>query len=467
MTDWATLSRLDGVAQAELCAKGEITSEELFDAAQRRIEALNPLVRAVVTVHRERRSSTRSGPLSGVPFLMKDASPWPGIRWSLGSRVFAQNVAPQHTPYSEKLANAGLQCVGKSATSEFGLLGSTETLLEGATLNPWDLSYSAAGSSGGSAAAVAAGIVPLAHANDGGGSIRIPASVCGLFGFKPSKGRTLPAAFSSSDFLDITSDHCISRSVRDSAHFLAITEDPAHPQPVGFVRDPIQKKLRIGTWTRTAMGEEPEPAIKKAHEEALALLTSLGHIVEPISPPVTDGPALGDAFFLVAGAAIAGVVDMVDRMRGEPVQQNELEPFTWALIESFQARGPAGLDMARKAFASAVRAYREATREYEVIMTPTLATGPWRLGHLSPILPREELIRRTARSVGYTPIHNIAGCPSMSVPLCFPDKGLPLGTLFSAASGADALLLGLAYQLEQAKPWKDHWPRYSIPGLFS
>jgi len=467
MTNWATLARLDGVAQAELCAKGEVSSKELFDAAQRRIEALNPLVRAVVTVHREGRSLVRTGPLSGVPFLMKDASPWPGMRWSMGSRLFAQNVAQQHTPYGGALADAGLQCVGKSATSEFGLLGSTETLLEGATLNPWDLSYSAAGSSGGSAAAVAAGLVPLAHANDGGGSIRIPASVCGLFGFKPSKGRTLPAAFASSDFLDMTSDHCISRSVRDSAHFLAITEDPAHPQPVGYVRDPIHRKLRIGTWTQTVMGEEPEPSIKKAHEEALALLTSLGHIVEPISPPVIDGPILGDAFFLVAGAAIAGVVDMVDRLRGEPVQENELEPFTWALIESFQAGGPEALVMARSTFASVVRAYRETTKQYDVIVTPTLATGPWRVGFLSPILPREELIRRTARAVGYTPIHNIAGCPSMSVPLCFPKEGLPLGTLFSAAAGADALLLGLAYQLEQAKPWKDHWPRYSIPGLFS
>lgn len=467
MTDLATLARLDGVAQAELRARGEITSEELFEAALRRIEALNPLLRAVVTVHRERRPSARPGPLSGVPFLMKDASPWPGVRWSLGSRLFARNVAPQHTPYSARLADAGLECVGKSATSEFGLLGSTETLLEGATLNPWDLSYSAAGSSGGSAAAVAAGIVPLAHANDGGGSIRIPASVCGLFGFKPSKGRTLPAAFSSSDFLDITSDHCISRSVRDSAHFLAITEDPAHPQPVGLVRHPVDRRLRIGTWTQTAMGEQPETAVQEAHDDALKLLESLGHVVEPIAPPVVDGPALGEAFFLVAGAAIADVVDTVDRMRGEPVQEHELEPFTWALIEALQARGPGALDQARDSFASAVRAYREATRGYDVIVTPTLATGPWRLGHLSPVLPRHELIRRTARSVGYTPIHNIAGCPSMSVPLCFPEGGLPLGTLFAAAPGDDALLLALAYQLEQARPWKDHWPRYSIPELFA
>lgn len=384
----------------------------------------------------------------------------------MGSRLFKQNVGPHHTPYSAKLADAGLQCVGKTATSEFGLLGSTETFLEGATHNPWDLSYSAAGSSGGSAAAVAAGLVPFAQANDGGGSIRIPASVCGLFGFKPSKGRTLPAAFASSDFLDMTSDHCISRSVRDSAHFLAITEDPSATKPVGFVDRPINRKLRIGSWTKTAMGESPELNVAKAHEDALNLLTSLGHEVEIIDVPSFHGPALGEAFFLVAGAAIAGVVDMVDKMRGEPVQQHELEPFTWALIEAFQDAGPDGLDRSRKTFAQTVRLYRETTQKYEIIVNPTLATGPWRLGHLSPVLPKDELIRRTARAVGYTPIHNIAGCPSMSVPLCFPADGLPLGTLFSAAPGEDALLFALAYQLEEARPWKNHWPRYSIPVQF-
>jgi len=465
MADLATLARLDGVAQAELCARGEVSAEELFAAALARIDALDPLLRSVVTVNRERPRRPGAGPLSGVPFLVKDSTPWPGLRWSLGSRLFAKNMAPQQTPYGARLAEAGLACVGKSALSEFGLLGSTETLLEGATHNPWGLALSAAGSSGGSAAAVAAGIVPIAHANDGGGSIRIPASVCGLFGFKPSKGRTLPASFGSSDFLDITSDHCVTRSVRDSAHFLAITEDTSHQAPVGLVRDPIDRKLRIAAWSRTAMGEEPDPAVLRAHESALSLLADLGHIVEPIAPPACDGPALGDAFFIVAGAAVSGIIDMVDRMRGVPVQRDELEPFSWALVDSFQARGPEALPRARAAFALAVQSYRDATRGHDVVLTPTLATPPWPLGHLSPVLSYAELFRRTARAVGYTPIHNIAGCPSMSVPLGVSDQGLPLGALFSAAPGADALLLRLAYQLEQARPWKDRWPPYSIPAL--
>jgi amidase len=465
MTELASLARLDGMAQAELCARGEVSAAELLDACLARIDALNPLLRAVVTVVRERPPPASSGPFSGVPFLVKDAMPWPELRWSMGSRLFAANVAQQQTPYGRRLEESGLVCVGKSATSEFGLLFSTETLLEGVTHNPWSLACSATGSSGGSAVAVAAGLVPLAHANDGGGSIRIPASACGLFGFKPSQGRTVPASFARSDFGDMTSDHCISRSVRDSALFLSLTEDRSSGTPVGFVRDPIARKLRIATWTRTILGAEPEPPVRRAYDEAVALLTELGHGVEPIPPPPFDGPALRDAYFLVVGAAIAGVVEVVDQTRGVPVQSDELEPFTWALVETFLARGPDALPQSRAVLARAARAYLETTRGYDVVLTPTSATTPWLIGHLSPTLGREELLRRTGRAIGYTPIHNIAGCPGMSVPLHFPEDGPPIGTHFAAAPGADALLLGLAYQLEQARPWKDRWAPYSIPAL--
>ncbi|MFP2925704.1 amidase [Pyxidicoccus sp. 3LG] len=466
MRDLASLARLDGVAQAELLSRGEVSADELFDACQARIDALNPLLRAVVTVARESPRTSKPGPFSGVPFLVKDATAWPGLRWSMGSRLFSANVARQQTPYGRRLEESGLVCAGKSATSEFGLLSSTETLLEGVTHNPWDLACSTGGSSGGSAAAVAAGLVPLAHANDGGGSIRVPASACGVFGFKPGRGRTVPASFSSSDFGDMTSDHCISRSVRDSALFLSVTEDRSGGTPVGFVREPVARKLRIATWTRTMMGAEPELPARRAHDEAVALLVELGHTVETIPPPAFEGSSLADAFFLVAGAAVAGIIDTVDRTRDVPVQTDELEPFTWELVEAFLEYGPDALPHSRAAFARAVQAYSEATRGYDVVLTPTVATGPWRLGHLSPVLSREALLQRTARAIGYTPIHNIAGCPAMSVPLHFPDDGLPIGTHFAAAPGADALLLGLAYQLEQARPWKERWPPYSVPARF-
>lgn len=466
MPDLASLARLDAIAQADLIARRELSADEAFDACLARIDALDPLLHAVVTVARKPEGAPAPGPLSGVPFLVKDVSPWPGLRWSMGARLFARNIAPAHTPYSQRLADAGLVCVGKTATSQLGLLGSTETLLEGITHNPWELSVSAAGSSGGSAAAVAAGLVPLAHANDGGGSIRIPASVCGLFGFKPSRGRTVPAAFASSDFLDMTSDHCISRSVRDSALFLSLTEDRPSGERATFVRDPLRRRLRIGAYTTTAMGTEPEPAVRGAFDDAVKLLSELGHTVAPIAAPVFDGRLLGDAFFLVAGAAIDGVVEAMDAMRGVPVQEGELEPFTWALIEAFRAAGPEALSRARATFSAAVVAYQTAVQGHDVILTPTLATVPWPIGHLSPVLGREELIGRTAASVGYTPIQNIAGCPAMSVPLCFPEQGLPIGVQLAAPRGDDAVLLGLAYELEAARPWRERWAPYSIPALF-
>jgi len=464
MTDQARLALLDATAQAELCARGEVSAAELHAAALARIDALNPLLRAVVTVARDRPRVAPLGPFAGVPFLVKDAMPWPGLRWSMGARLFASNVASRHTPFGDRLERAGLECVGKTALSELGLLASTETLLEGATHNPWDLSLSAGGSSGGSAAAVAAGLVPLAHANDGGGSIRTPASLCGVFGFKPSRGRTVPASFGGSDFLDMTSDHCITRSVRDSARFLSITKDVESGDAAGFVREPVRRSLRVAACTRTLLGAEPDAEVARAHADAMALLVELGHEVEPVQLPVFD-PALGEAFFVVAGAAVAGVVDLMDRQRGTPVQHGELEPFTWSLEERFRAAGPDALPRARARFAQAVRTWLQATRDFDVVLTPTTPRRAWRLGYLSPVLDANELIDRAGQVLGYTPIHNIAGCPAMSVPLCFPATGAPIGAHLAAAPGADALLFGLAYQLEQARPWRDRWPPYSIPAL--
>jgi amidase len=418
----------------------------------------------VVTVATDHDRPVRQGPLSGVPFLVKDAMPWPGLRWSMGSRLFARNVAPRHTALGDRLERAGLVCVGKSALSELGLLHSTESLLEGVTHNPWDLSLSAGGSSGGSAAAVAAGLVPLAHASDGGGSIRVPASMCGVFGFKPSRGRTVPASFGGSDFQDMTSDHCLTRSVRDSALFLSITEDREGADVVGFVREPVRRSLRVAACARTLLGDEPEVEVARAHADAAALLTELGHEVVPVQLPVFDD-SLGDAFFVVSGAAVATLVDLMDRLRDSPVQRDELEPFSWALEERFRAAGADALPRARACFARAVSAWMQATRGFDVVLTPTVATRPWRLGHLSPLLGHDELRRRISRAIGYTPVQNIAGCPAMSVPLTFFEGGAPMGAHLSAAPGADAVLLGLAYQLEEARPWKDRWPPYSIPAL--
>lgn len=461
--DLRTLARLDATAQAALVRDGELSHAEAFDAALARIDALDPLLRSVVSVQRER-PPPRQGPFCGVPFLMKDASPWPGLPWTLGARLFRHQRVGTPTVYARRLSDAGLMCVGKAATAELGLLASTETLLAGATHNPWDLSRSAGGSSGGSAASVAAGLVPLAHANDGGGSIRIPASACGVVGFKPSRGRTLSPSPATNAFLEITSDHCITRSVRDTAQFLALTEDPSAPQPIVVARRACPP-LRIATWSTTMLGGEPSDEVRSALTATQALLETLGHRVTSVAAPRFEGPALTDAFFVVAGAAVAAIVDRVDAARGTPVQEDELEPFTWAVAERFRAAGEQALPSARAAFADAVRRYGEATRGFDVVLTPTVASEPWPLGHLSPVLSYPTLVERTGRILGYTPIQNIAGAPAVSLPLAWGPSGLPIGMQLAAAPGADQTLLDLAYQLEEAKPWRDRWPPFSIPAL--
>lgn len=464
MTDTFSLSQLDAIEQARLVTRGELSAQELTASAASRIAALNPLLGALVDAT-EPSGAPHGGPLSGVPFVVKDVLPWPELRWSMGSRLFRNNITRRDTPIGKQLRAAGLCCVGKSAMSEFGLLASTETLLEGVTHNPWRLSYSPGGSSGGSAAAVAAGIVPLAHANDAGGSIRIPASACGVFGFKPSRGRTLPTGFSESDFLRMTSDGCISRSVRDSALFISLIEDRASSLPsLGFVQAPLSHSLRIASMARSMWGAAPAPAVERALQQTIALLESLGHRVEPIAPPEFE-PGLGDALLLVAAAAIAALVSAQDRARREPVQRFELEPFTWALVDDFAERGPGALELARHALERAARSYRDALVGYDVLLTPTLAREPWEIGYLSPILTRAQLEPRITECMAYTPLQNIAGAPAMSVPLATSESGLPIGMHFAAAPGDDALLLKLAYQLEAARPWQDRWPAYSIARL--
>ncbi len=462
------IARLDATAQAELVQRGELSAAELLDAAEQRVRLLEPLLHtmaSVVDFGRVRAMRPANGPFHGVPFLIKDTTPYPGLRWSIGSRLMRHNTSAPPTPFVKRVDAAGLVVIGKSTTSELGLLGSTETLAEGITHNPWDLSRSATGSSGGSAVAVAAGLVPIAHANDGGGSIRIPASANGVFGFKPSRGRTVTAIVGQSAFGDLTSDGSVSRSVRDTARLLSLVEDEQLAYRMGFVAGPDKRRLRIGTWSQTFDGREPDPEVARAHAATLGLVTELGHRVEEAKRPALDTESLGDAFFLVAGAAVAGLAQMVGSMRGAEVRDDELEPFSWALARRAQERGPAGLEAARAQFANAARAYLDATAGYDVILTPVLATQTWRIGHLSPLVPADELIRRTSEAVGYTPIHNVAGAPAMSVPLHTSRDGLPIGVQFAAKPGDDATLLALAYELEAARPWADRWPAVSVPML--
>ncbi|MDI3289869.1 amidase family protein [Polyangium sp. 15x6] len=458
------LWELDAVGQAALVKSGEVSALDLVDAAIARIEKLEPVVHAVASVDfdaaREKARSRPSGPLGGVPFLIKDVLAYPGHKFTLGSRLFRDYIAPAGSPYTDQLDAAGLVTLGKTTTSEFGLLGSTETLLAGITRNPWDLTKSALGSSGGAAAAVASGMVPMAHASDGGGSIRIPASACGLFGFKPGHRRCVTTG--QVDTFELVIDHCVSRTVRDSALLLSLTEDPdAHPR-VGYVDRPLDRKLRIGVYSTTLLGRAPDPEVMRALSQTMRLCADLGHEVVEAPPPPVDGVLLSEAFFDSAGAAMHEIVRSMESMLGRSIGEDDLELFTLALIHHSRSL-PEGAEARAKATVAHASARMLSYMEsYDVLLCPTLPVAPYDLGTLAPHLDRELLIRRTEVLAGYTPIYSMAGVPAMSVPLGSSESGLPLGSHFAAPLGQEATLLGLAYQLEAAAPWRHRWPAVTI-----
>ena len=455
------LANLDAIAQADLVRTGEITALELVDAAIARIEAVEPHVHALTAVDfeaaRRRARAQPRGPLGGVPFLVKDLVAYPGLRHSMGSRLFARNIASNPTPYSDRLDDAGLIVIGKTTTSEFGLLGSTETILEGVTRNPWDPSRSAGGSSGGSAAAVASRMVPVAHASDGGGSIRIPAAMNGLFGFMPGTGRVVATAPGNMHGLLI--DHSVSWSVRDSALLLSLTEHTGGPAPpIGFVTGPSTTRLRIGVYTRTLMGMQPSDAIRAALESTAAICTQLGHAVIETDPPPVDGPALRDAFFTLAGGSLSQLFESMDPMLGRPVDDRDVEPFTLSLVEWFRRLPSAAMTQATTTLEASRRQMGAFLDRFDVALCPTIPSDLHALGTLAPALERDELIRRTEQLAGYTPVHNMAGVPAMTVPLHVASNGWPIGSHFAAASGREATLLNLAYELEEAVPWRHRRP---------
>lgn len=370
--------------------------------------------------------------------------------------MFRHNVASAGSPYTERLQTAGVIPLGKTTVSEFGLLGSTETLLSGVTRNPWQLAYSATGSSGGSAAAVACGMVPLAHASDGGGSIRIPASACGLFGFKPSRGRC--AVASPDDLGGLLTEHCVSRTVRDSALLLSVTADPKSLLPPLEPFERSDRTLRIGFYPSTLMGRKPDDEIAGFLWRAAELCESLGHEVVEVSAPPVDGPALSIAFFSLAGGTMSGLEQLMQGMLGRPLGNEDLEPFTLELISWFRGLDASVVAAAQAGMRAATQTMSSFMEGFDVLLCPTMPILPPALGTLAPNLGREELVRRTESLAGYTPIHSMAGLPAMSVPLFQSEKGLPVGMHFTAKLGHEQTLFSLAYQLEESAPWANRWP---------
>jgi amidase len=450
-------SGYDGIGQAQLVRSKQATALELVDSAIARIEAANPKLNAVVWEMFEHARTRAKGelpasPLTGVPYLIKDLNNVAGERTTRGSRFSADTPAMISDPMPQKAIEAGLVIVGKTNTPEFGLLPTTESLRLGPCHNPWNLDCSSGGSSGGAAAAVAAGLVPAAHASDGGGSIRIPSSCCGVFGLKPSRSR-MSLGLESTVLGGAVTENCVSRTVRDNAMLFSLTEDTgdfARFKPIGFVAGPAKQRLRIAFTKTSCNGVEPHPDVKAAVEASAKLCESLGHTIVPAQNPV-NGEAFYEAFLVVWSSLPA--------MLARRSQSNLFEPYTLELADYFIKLPPDALPKARAVFKETEAQVDAFMANYDAWLTPVLALPPVTLGELSPTLDLKMLTERRMHYAVYTQIHNVAGTPAMSAPLGMSQDGLPIGSQFAAAKGREDLLYALAYELEAAQPWATRTPK--------
>jgi amidase len=460
------LAWMDATETASRIRNRELTAVEVTEAAIRRAEALNPQLGYMVEPDfaraRAKAATTPAGLFGGVPFLIKDLDDYRGLPTRYGSRVF-RDAAPAtgQRPLLDAYDLAGLVVLGKSSTPEQGYLPTTEPLGAAPTRNPWDPTRSSGGSSGGAAAAVAAGVVPFAHASDGGGSIRIPASCCGLFGLKPSRGRL--RADPDRAPVSISVQHAVTRTVRDSAALFAATENTgpgsAHP-PIGLVAGPSTRRLKVGLLLVTGAGEAPEPEVAAAIESTAKLLSDLGHAVAPTMWPI-EGAQFGQDFLTYWASGAALDARAAEARLGRPPTEADMEPFSLGMARLIAGIPDSAVVAAIGRLRAAGAAYDRWLTDYDVILSPVLRAPPIPLGYVRGDVPFEELSARLTAYVGYTPLHNVAGAPAMSVPLHWTPSGLPVGSHLAARAGAERTLFELAYELERARPWSTRRPRVS------
>ncbi len=481
----------DAIGLAALVRAGDVSPAELLDAAAERIDARNPALNAVVYDMLDRAKARVNdlpdGPLRGVPFLVKDLKlKIEGHPTSNSSKLSATIPSKQTSVTFERYEAAGLQTLGKTNTPEFGIMGITEPDLRGPCRNPWNTDHTPGGSSGGSGAAVSARIVPIAHSGDGGGSIRIPASACGLFGLKPTRGRVSMSPFMGEAWAGFVQEHVLSRSVRDSALMLDIEFQPTPGEP--YVAPAKERpwldevttepgKLKIAFTKDTLFAGETHPDCLAAVDDAVALLTDLGHeVVE--AKPTFPKDELVHAYFLVVATGVARFIETTAADAGVRPRASDFEPVSWLLAQiAWKTPAPDYL--------AAVTAIQKASREvaaffeeHDAFVTSTLARPPAKIGELAlqsvervqmgllRALPFGALLRVALKEMGggklaYTPntqLFNQTGQPAMSVPLFWNESGLPIGTQVATKFGDEATLFRLAGQLERARPWAHRKP---------
>lgn len=482
-------SKYDALGLAELVRRGDVSPRELVSAAIDRVETLNPVLNAVVhnmfeSALKQAEGPLPDGPFRGVPFLLKDLmSLYAGEPITSGSRFFRGFVAPHDSEMVRHYRRAGVIVIGKTNTPEFGLLPFTESEFLGICRNPWNPDRTTGGSSGGSAAAVASGMVPMAGGGDGGGSIRIPASCCGIFGLKPSRGRTPTGPDYGELWRGAVVEHVLTRSVRDSAAMLDAVAgpDPGSPYFMERPRRPYLEecsappgRLRMAFSTGPMLGSSVHPDCKRAVVDAVHLLESLGHEVIEETLPV-DREAFNRAFLTLVCCETAGELGEAERIRGRRVPRNEVEASTWAMaLIGRSISGPEYVEAVRH-LQRVGRAVAPFFERYAAYVTPVVAGPPFPHGALQP-RPTERILlemmgafrapglmkamgalERAAGTVfewmSYTPLANATGQPAMSVPLAWNNDNLPIGVHFMGRYGDEATLFRLAGQLEQAAPW--------------
>ncbi len=464
---------MDATSLAELVKKGDIKPVEAVEAAIETIEQLNPKLNAVITPMFERameetKAENLQGPFAGVPMLLKDiAAEQAGVRHTEGSNFLGEYISLQNSELVNRFKKSGAIIIGVTNTPEFGLFGTTEPRRFGPTRNPWDIRRSPGGSSGGSAAAVSSGMAPMAHANDGGGSIRIPASCCGLFGLKPTRGRNPLGPEFGEMWAGLVSEHVVTRSVRDSAAMLDATAgpDPGAPYHAPAPSRPFLQevgadpgRLKIGVVLNSPSGSPVHEDCVAAVKETAKALENLGHVVEEIILQNAN-EQVNHSFMIVLTSSLAWEIDAWSRKLGKAPKQSDFEPATWALQEIGRQHSAATYVNAVSVIHGFTRDFAAYFVPYDVLVTPTLANPPALLGYFDPAEDNPLAgFMRQGDYMPFTPICNMTGQPAMSVPLFWNSENLPIGVHFMGRYGDEATLFRLASQLEQAKPWAEKRP---------
>jgi amidase len=462
----------DATALAEMICAGDVTALELTEAAIARAEAVNPKINAISQTLFDRAVDHAnlpfSGRFAGVPFSIKDLNhPVAGAHLTHGSRAFADNYQSEDGEAVRRFRNSGLNPICISTSAEFGLSVTTESSHFGPTRNPWDLARSSGGSSGGAAALVASGVMPMAHATDGGGSIRVPASCCGLFGLKVSRGRTPVGHGKTEGWNGLTASFAVTRSVRDAAHLLDAVHGPEPgtrtiaPPPSGYFAKAIEtplSKLKIAISRTSPAGFPVDPACVEAIDETVRVLLGMGHIVEEVTPELAFLElALG--MQRMTASHTAALLEAQGRANGIPIDASLLEPVTAMMVDAGRKVTAIELIAADQAFMRAAISMARFQFDYDLFLTPTLAQPPAPLHHVSLGIDPAEYAARFIAYCPFTALANQTGQPAMSVPMHWSSDDLPIGVQFLARIGEEELLLSLAAELERAAPWVRRFPK--------